>query len=142
MGVMANERPAIDTLLKRLGVDGQINVEAMLREGELPQQWSVDGKQIRFAGVSKGMGLNASSDRAVGVFVLGTKDLEQDDAIELSACDAMVLVRPPTAEEREASMLRRSAMKIVEALTFAEPKDPESPLQLTKLPATETFVTC
>ncbi len=142
MGVMANERPAIDTLLRRLGVDGQINVGAVLREGELPQQWSVDGKQIKFAGVSKGQGPNASSDRAVGVFVLGKKDLKQDDTIKLSACDAMVLVRSPTADEREASVLSRSAMKIVQALTFAEPEDQTSPLKLAKLPATETFVAC
>lgn len=129
MSVIALERPAIEELLRRTST-------AAHRPPGFVTPLTLDGTRLRFLGVSRPQGVNSSLPAHVGVFVEEPGEHESGD---LNECEAFVLVRPPTDEERTHHPLSRSALRAVELLT---PTEHDGQLRLARTNHHALFVSC
>ena len=144
MSVIAQQRPAIERLIS--GLDDAIgtSVKKALATPVGLRDWSLNQRPLRFAGVSRPLGTNSQTNHIVGVFVPGHSDRHQIEGPQgsLAECDAIVLVRNPTDEERAASPLSSSALRIVQALRFDHSGYGADQTTLAALPQTQEYVAC
>ena len=143
MSVIALERPAIEAVLNRVNPAEFERYRLRLTSGlRVPglARYTLHDVPVRFAGVSQGGGVGSHSIKRVGVFVErpGASGLYEPPHEEVHTCDFLVVVRSPTTQEREASALSRSALRIVEAVRLR----PGSLEGLESLEITEPFVVC
>lgn len=113
MAIPNTQRIAIETLVERTGAH-PIDLREVDRVGI-----TLNGRPIAFCGVSFGRGSQSCSSAKVAVFYYGTirTPVPYDHLGVPHVCDAAVLLRAPTPEER-ATRTPGTALEALDALSL------------------------
>lgn len=139
MAVIAQQRHAIEQVLELTPEDTLKKTRTHLRGN---QDW-IDA-HVTLVGISRGGGTNASTSHVVGVLSILQEGQQAVRGFQLRECDAIVLVRPASQDERDKSPLGNSALHVVEALSVTQlnDHDQEGGLCVLKLPFSSEYVAC